>query len=370
MAEPARMQLVPVDWAALPGWHNDDLTAAFAAFLISARGKLSSPALDAETAALASVSRAALAIPDGAHDRQAARNFFATHFTARRVVHDGPAGLLTGYYEPLLHGSRMPTDRFTIPVLRRPPDLVNIVAESARGATREPYTHLRRTEAGLVPYATREAIECGALAGQGLELLYVEDPVEAFFMHIQGSGRIAFENGETLRISYDGKNGHPYTSIGRVLIDEGVVGAEEMSLEKLSQWLREDPERGRRLMWRNQSYIFFRELTGAEAEGAMGVDGITLSPGRSLAVDTAYHPIGVPIYVVSPNLRHAGNGGGFQRLMIAQDVGSAIKGPERGDIFFGCGDDAGRLAGITKEPGTFFVLLPKDFGMARGTSAP
>ncbi len=168
-----------------------------------------------------------------------------------------------------------------------------------------------------------------------------------------------------MRITYDGKNGYPYTSVGRVVIDDGHFQPEKMSLKALSVWLKADRRRGESVMWQNKSYVFFRELKGAEAEGAMGVLSISLQPGRSLAVDTAFHNIGTPIYVVSPALTHgskqeANKPPGFARLMVAHDVGSAIKGPERGDIFFGSGDKAGRTAGITKHPGQFFALLPVD----------
>jgi membrane-bound lytic murein transglycosylase A len=189
--------------------------------------------------------------------------------------------------------------------------------------------------------------------------MYLADPVDVFFMQVQGSGRIRLPDGQMVRVHYDGKNGYPYTSIGRHLIDTGVLTADQMSLDALAKWLRADPERGRKVMWNNASYVFFRELTGAEAGGPLGVIEIPLTDGRSLAVDAGVHAIGTPIFVTSPTLSHATKGGAFERLMIAQDVGSAIKGPERGDIYFGSGDEAGRLAGVTKHQGNFYVLLPR-----------
>ena len=238
---------------------------------------------------------------------------------------------------------------------------MNVVAESERGAKSAGFTHLRQTSKGLVPHMTRAEIEQGGLKGQNLELLYFRDPVDVFFMQIQGSGRIELPDGEKVRITYDGKNGYPYTSVGRMLIDDGHFEPEKMSLKALSGWLKTDRKRAEAVMWQNKSYVFFRELQGAEADGAMGVLGIALQPGRSLAVDTAFHSIGMPIYVTSPALTHATTmrkPQGFARLMVAHDVGSAIKGPERGDIFFGSGDKAGRAAGVTKHPGQFFALLP------------
>ena len=174
-----------------------------------------------------------------------------------------------------------------------------------------------------------------------------------------------------MRIAYDGKNGYPYTSIGRVLIDNGQIEPEAMSLQALKRWLSANRERAKDVMWKNQSYVFFRELSGEEADAPMGAIGVPLQPGRSLAVDTAFHALGTPIYVDAPDITHATKSGAFRRLMIAQDVGSAIKGPERGDIYFGSGDEAGRLAGITKQRGHFFVLLPEMAALERATaSAP
>jgi membrane-bound lytic murein transglycosylase A len=162
-----------------------------------------------------------------------------------------------------------------------------------------------------------------------------------------------------VRVTYNGKNGHPYTSIGRYLIDAGLFPADQMSLDALKVWLKADADRGRDVMRQNKSYVFFRELEGEEADSPLGTQDIPLSDGRSLAVDTLFHAIGTPVFVSAPTLTHATPSGGFARLMIAQDVGSAIRGPERGDIYFGSGDEAGRLAGITKHPGSYFVLLPR-----------
>ncbi|MEQ1713598.1 MAG: MltA domain-containing protein, partial [Hyphomicrobium sp.] len=209
------------------------------------------------------------------------------------------------------------------------------------------------------PYPTRQEIDEGALAGKGLELLYLADPVDVFFMQVQGSGRIELPDGSMVRVTYDGKNGHPYTSVGRHLIDTGAFAAEQVSLQSLEKWLKSEPARGRTAMWHNKSYVFFRELSGSQAAGPLGAMSIPLTEGRSLAVDTGFHQLGLPVWVSSPKLTHATRAGGFHRLMIAQDVGSAIRGAERGDIYFGSGEAAGRLAGVTKHPANFVVLLPK-----------
>jgi membrane-bound lytic murein transglycosylase A len=365
-----------VAFADLPGWDTDDHLAAFKAFRASCpRLKAAAEAGDRAGAiaiptALLAACDAAAALPEPV-TRAAARTFFERVFIPHRIVHAAKEGLLTGYYEPVLEGSRTRTDRFATPIYRRPPDLVNLVHEAERGAKADQLTHARKTATGIEPYPTRAAIEGGVLAGQGLELLYLADPVDTFFMHIQGSGRIRLTDGATVRVHYDGKNGHPYTSIGRYLIDSGQLAADRVSMAALGRWLRTDPERGRHVMHQNASFVFFRELQGEEAQGPLGVLAIPLVAGRSLAVDAGTHAIGTPIYVSAPTLTHASRtktDGGFNRLMIAHDVGSAIRGPERGDIYFGSGEKAGRLAGITKHPGHFFVLLPRSVKMHEAAS--
>lgn len=366
MTNPA-VSLTPCTFADLPGWNGDDHLSAWKAFLTSCpkliqradEGKASKPM----SLALAKTCQFALAhaaTPAGRKMTKAsARAFFETNFRPRRVEQAISAGLLTGYYEPLLQASRTMQGEFTTPIYRRPPDLVNMVAESERGAKSEQFTHMRQTTGGLTPHLTRAEIEQGGLSGHGLELLYFRDSVDVYFLQVQGSGRIELSDGQKIRISYDGKNGYPYTSIGRELIANGVFTADTMSLKALAKWLKSDRARAAPVMWKNQSYVFFRELTGGESDGPQGALGTSLHTGRSLAVDTAYHALGTPIYVSSPSLKHATRSDtGFNRLMIAQDVGSAIKGPERGDIFFGSGDKAGRIAGVTKHPGHFFILEP------------
>lgn len=361
------MNVVP--FAELPGWEADDHLSAWKAFVVSCPAVLSlagskkSPR--APSAELVRVCRDALALANGGGKMSAvkAKAFFETNFAAQRVEQAIAPGLLTGYYEPLIKASRTRTGEFTTPVYKRPADLVNVVAESERGAKSAQFTHLRQTADGLKPYLTRAEIEQGGLQGQGLELLYFRDPVDVYFLQVQGSGRIELPDGEKIRITYDGKNGYPYTSIGRELIQAGTFTPDNMSLKALANWLKADRVRAAPVMWKNQSYVFFRELGADEGEAALGALGTGLTPGRSLAVDTAYHALGTPVYVAAPEITHASaKKEGFNRLMIAQDVGSAIKGPERGDIFFGSGDKAGRIAGVTKHPGRFYVLAPRATG--------
>jgi membrane-bound lytic murein transglycosylase A len=178
-------------------------------------------------------------------------------------------------------------------------------------------------------------------------------------MQVQGSGRVRLRDGTTVRLSYAGRNGHPYRSIGRLLVERGEIALEDMSMAAVKAWLRADQARGRQLMQENRSYVFFRELTEDEGrDGPLGAQGVPLTPGRSLAVDAALVPLGCPIFMVAPNLADAG-WAPFLRLMIAQDVGSAIRGPARGDIFWGTGEEAGAIAGTTRHEASFFVLLPK-----------
>ncbi|MEQ1612626.1 MAG: MltA domain-containing protein [Hyphomicrobiaceae bacterium] len=368
-------KFVPIGFAELPGWLQDDHAAAMSAFLqscpiiIAATKAGNKGGATPTSPAMLMVCSEAMRLGAQGVTAPLARAFFEGYFTPHRVEHGGSPGLLTGYYEPVIDGSRTPTAAFPTPVHRRPADLVNLVDESMRGAKSANLTHGRKTEGGVAPYATRAEIEHGALKGRGLEMLYLASPVDKFFMQVQGSGRIKLRDGTMVRVSYDGKNGHPYTSIGKHLIDSGKFAADKMSLQALGDWLKADLGRGRQVMELNKSYVFFRELKGEEAKGALGVLHIPLTPGRSLAVDAGFHAIGLPIYVSAPTLKHATWIGGFSRLMVAQDVGSAIKGAERGDIYFGTGDAAGKLAGNTKHPGNLIVLLPRD-GASAVAKAP
>jgi membrane-bound lytic murein transglycosylase A len=290
----------------------------------------------------------------------AARAFFETRYTPHRIEGCREPGLVTGYYEPEVEGARERGGRFQVPVYGRPDDLVPLTPDTMRARFNDRLTSMRQTAEGLVPYYTRGQIDDGALAGRGLELLYLDDPVELYFMQVQGSGRVRFVDGSTLRLGYSGKNGHPYTSIGRLLIERGLLPSGAASMQGVKAWLRADPARGGALMAENESYVFFRTLGVDEGcHGPLGADGAALTPERSLAVDASYHRLGTPIFVTAPDLVTP-EGAPFRRLMIAQDVGSAIRGPERGDIFFGSGEAAGAIAGTTKAAARFTLLLPKD----------
>lgn len=346
----------PVAFADIPGWAEDAHEEALSAFRESAGAVLAHGPAD-----LRSACEAALSMGDIA-SRDDARRFFERFFIPHACPATDPLGLLTGYYEPELPGSEHPVEGFRVPLLRRPPDLVNLVAEAERGAKDGVPTHARLSPDGtLEPYLTRRQIDEGGLDGMGLELLWIDDPVDVFFLHVQGSGLIRLPDGRGLRIIYDGKNGYPYTSVGRHLIEAGVFTAETMNLAALTGWLKADSARAREVLWRNESYVFFRVLGEEHDVRPLGTNGIPLRPLRSLAADTSYHPLGTPIFVACPGATHlpgAAPERGFNTLMVAHDVGSAIKGPQRGDVFCGSGPAAGEFAGMTKHPVRVFSLRP------------
>jgi membrane-bound lytic murein transglycosylase A len=336
----------PTRFADLQGWAEDDHAAAFRALLRSCAADPKSPH-----------SADALALGPGA-SAHAARAFFEDRFLPHPIADSARPGFVTGYYEPEIEGSYARGGPFQVPVYRRPPDLITLAPETERARFNDCITGLRETAEGQVPYFTRAEIWDGALSGRALELLYLKDMVELFYMQVQGSGRVHLKEGGAVRLGYAGKNGQLYTSIGRVLIERGAIAPDAMSMAAVKEWLRADEARARALMEENRSYVFFRELDADEGrDGPRGAQGAALTPGRSLAVDTAYHRLGLPVFVTAADL--VTDGQPFRRLMVAQDVGSAIRGPERGDIFWGTGEAAGTIAGSTRHAARFAVLLPK-----------
>lgn len=362
----SEIQFDPMTFADLAGWHDDDHAAAFQAFLASGArlqahardgtGYLNTPT---STELMTEVARAQ-EMSHGNVTNDDARTFFETRFVPYRCVYPDAGGLLTGYYEPVLRAARAPSAEFAVPLLRRPNQLVNLVSDADRGQFGDQLTHGFQTDTGVIPCPTRQDIEQNALDTDDLAFAWLTCPVEAFFLHVEGSGQLQFDDGTMMRVTYDGKNGHPYTSVGRYLIDQGVFQERDMTFQALKAWLQANLDRARDVLWQNKSYIFFRALKDDEPNSALGVMQIPLMPLRSLAVDTAFHEIGTPVFVSAPDLQHADpDRPGFVRLMIAHDVGSAIRGPERGDIFFGSGAEAGDKAGQTVHRGSFTVLKPK-----------
>jgi membrane-bound lytic murein transglycosylase A len=347
---PDHLTLSPASFASLPQWRDDNTAAALAAFARSCVQLAKEPS----TAPLGVAGNAAewqsacAAVPQNADDA-AARRYFETWFEPWLAGNNGATeGLFTGYYEPELAGARHPGPGFTTPLLQRPPDLVMVDLGLFRPALRGQRIAGRVVDGRLQPYQDRAQIERGALDRYRLPLFWVADPVDAFFLEIQGSGLIELRDGGAVRIGYDGQNGWPYVPIGRLLVERGALTKENVSLQTIRAWIEAHPAEGRALMDANPSYVFFREIKG---DGPLGSEGVVLTPGRSLAVDRRFVPLGVPVFLDA--------GDGIQRLMVAQDTGGAISGPVRGDVFWGTGAGAEARAGPMKARGRYFLLLPK-----------
>ncbi|HXF87576.1 MAG TPA: MltA domain-containing protein [Xanthobacteraceae bacterium] len=332
-------QLKPVSWSEIGGWEEDDHAAAFQTFLKSCKVIVEgAPARLANRplySALQAVCRRA--IKEGARDRDAAKIFFERNFHPVRIMPRGQSeGFLTGYYEPIIEGSLKPDGKFTVPLYRAPPDL-------------------RR------PYYDRAAIEDGVLAGRNLEICWLKDPTDLFFAQIQGSARVKLDNGKILRLNYSAQNGWPYTPIGKFLIDREIVPREEMSMQRIREWIEANPKEGRELRRRNRSFVFFRTTGFDEHEEPVGAQGVPLTPGRSIAVDRFLHVYGTPFFIEA-ELPLDGDRceNPLRRLWIAQDTGGAIRGPARADLYFGAGDGHAAVAGRIRHPGRFTVLVPRD----------
>jgi len=346
-AEPARPAVAfAAPLSARPGFAGADLASALAAF------RRSCPALLKRTDA------SGLTQP-GEWDTTCAaaatatdpRTFFASAF--RMVTLGDGRGLDTGYFEPELAGSRTPAPGFAVPLYRRPPDLIGLdLGAFDAGLTGK---HVRGRIAGkaFVPYYDRAAIDDGALAGRGLELAWAVEPYDVFFLEIQGSGRLRLPDGEVLRVGYDGQNGHAYTAIGKLLRDRGALGPGKATMAGIIGWMRAHPADGRELMRANRSFVFFRVLTTSIDLGPNGALGVPLTPRASVAADPAFTPLGGPVW-----LDTTVGGVPFQQLVIAQDTGGAIKGPNRLDIFWGAGAAAGATAGALASTGSVTLLLP------------
>ncbi len=367
-AEPLKFpdtQYEPVDWADLKGWASDDHAAAFAAFLASCRalGSKQQPKGDVTAVAGAlkdACRRAMAAIP---LDDDGARRFFEGNFRPIRINKLGDtAGFVTGYYEPIIDGSRVPTAEFTAPLYRRPPNLV-VSGQRKLGdvfPSKGVKVGRRFGRRFIVPYYTRGEIEDGALDGWHLEICYLRSQVDVLFAQIQGSARIRLEDGTILRVNYDSYNGWPYTSIGRALVDRGLMSKDQVSMQHIREWMETNPDEAKEVRRENKSYVFFRITDLATEDEAVGGEGVPLVAGRSIAIDRALHDYGTPFFIEA-NLPIANQKAGtkFDRLVIAQDTGSAIVGPARADIYFGAGNEAARIAGRIKNSGEFFMLLPR-----------
>src|SRR6266404_2905289 len=362
----ADSQLEPLKWADVAGWAADDHLAAFAAYQASCqtfRG-IKQPHDDRPVFnALWEVCRRAARVRPT--DKGAARHFFEDNFRPVEIARLGETqGFLTGYYEPIVEGSRFPNPEFHVPLYRRPPDLVAAGYKPGAEFPNKGALIGRRNEKDeIVPYHDRGAIEAGALDGQKLEICWLRDPFEALAIQIQGSARVILEDGTPLRLNYDSHNGYPYTAVGRVLIERNLVPREEMSMQRIRDWMAANPDEAPKVRATNRSYVFFR-VSGLSNEGEpVGAQGVPLIPGRSIAVDKI-HVYGTPFFIeASLPIESAKPTTPFRRLMIAQDTGSAIVGPARADLYWGAGDDAARIAGRIRHPGRFVMLLPRELDM-------
>ena len=336
--------LVSMGWSQIPHWLNDDLVETLPALIQSCSALKKYAAWETVCNNIPELSNLAV------------KDFYEDLFVPFKIINDdgSEVGLITGYYEPLLKGSRTQSERYPHPIYSAPDDLVSV--DTDQHPTFKDYRGIARESAGrYIPYYTRKEIEEGLVNLSGKELFWVEDKVELFFLQIQGSGRIELEDGEIVRVGFAKSNGHPYRSIGRILVDRGDLPLSKASMQGIKNWGRENPTRLDDLLRQNPSYVFFRTLSGA-LDGPIGSLGVPLTPERSIAVDNRYVPAGFPVFIetTQPNSQQL-----LARLMYAQDKGGAIKGAIRADYFWGFGDEAGRLAGRMKQRVTMWVLIPK-----------
>ncbi len=355
-AAPAKLSLASASFANLPGWGADDLRAAAPAFLKSCERILKGQP-DKQFGALAEAGT--YAKWQGActafkavnpNDAAALKAYFEQHFTPHAVLADGKAeGLFTGYYEASLRGSLTRSATYNIPLYTRPDDLVMVDLGQFRDELKGQRIAGRVTDGNLKPYETRSQIVGGRWPHNDKVLVWVDNAVDAFFVQIQGSGIVQLAEGGTLRIGYAGQNGHVYTAIGKKLIERGALTKENVSMQAIRDWLAANPNEADAIMNTNESYVFFKNLEG---QGPLGGENVPLTPERSLAIDRSLLAYGMPMWLSTDNPA-------MRRLMIAQDTGGAIRGPVRGDVFWGYGQRAEQMAGPMKSPGKYWVLLPR-----------
>jgi membrane-bound lytic murein transglycosylase A len=368
-----QLTLARAEFARLPGWSDDDQAAALPALLKSCQRLGKQPAdkpvgpdgLAGTVRDWQPLCAAAERLPAG--DAAAARRFFEDAFVPFAVGNgDERDGLFTGYYEPELDGAKTPDARHRVPLYKRPDDLVTVDLGDFRADLQGESIAGRVIDGKLKPYYTYEEIDKGALAGRGLELAWVADSVDAFFLHIQGSGLIRFADGSIMRVGYAAKNGRPFLAIGKALVEDGEIPQGQASMQTIRDWLKAHPDRAPSVMYLNRSYIFYRPIDG---DGPIGAQGVALTPGRSLAVDSKLLPLGVPLWLDTTwpaDTPEAGQP--LRRLMVAQDTGGAIRGAVRGDIFFGTGEPALDYAGRMRQTGRYYLLLPRAVAERRAST--
>lgn len=358
-SEKGALVLKPAQFSDLPGWAQDDQAGALSAFARSCERILKNPpdrafGPDGVGGTFGDWQPACRALPES--DPALARAYFERWFSPWKATMDGrdDEGLFTGYYEPALNGSRVKGGAYTHPLYKKPDDLVMVDLGTFRDELKGQRIAGRVVGGHLKPYEDRAAIEAGRWPHNDSVLIWVDDPVDSFFLHIQGSGRVNLADGSVMRVGYDGQNGHIYYAIGRELIKRGLMDKDDVSLQSIRDWLEANPGEAADLMNMNRSYVFFREL---DEDGPLGGEGVALTPERSLAVDRSLIPYGVPTWAaIDPPTSGEDP---LRRLMVAQDTGGAIQGAVRGDVFWGSGERAAWLAGQMKSKGRYWLLLPR-----------
>jgi membrane-bound lytic murein transglycosylase A len=368
-AAEVRFTLKPASYEQLDGWSSASLPTAFAAFKISCssitrRSPVDAMGGNAAYGIVADWKEACdAALNSNEISETTARAFFVRWFSPVQVLNgEDEVGLFTGYYEPELQGSRQRTPEYNVPLYRRPSDLVEVELGQFRPALQGERVAGRVVNGRLVPYAPRKEIVTAGLGPASSPLVHVNDRAAAFFLQIQGSGRIKLTSGDTIRAAYDGQNGHPYTAIGRILVDRGEVPKSELSMQRIRSWMDDNPDQAEALMNENASYVFFKEQpVGDPSKGADGAQGVPLTASGSLAVDLKFHALGTPMWVEArmPGADAEAPDVMLRRLFVAQDTGGAIRGPVRGDVYWGVGQEAESIAGRMAHKGKMFILLPK-----------
>ena len=359
-------QYIPLAWSDIPGWNEDDHLAAFQTFRASCR-----PIAAQDAAAMPPDSRAlGASLRDPCReartteiaDAAKARAFFEQNFTPLRISRLGEGdGFVTGYYEPVIEGSREANEVFDVPIYRRPSNLfVKGFNQASPDLPNKGPVYRKIGRRKLVPYYDRAQIEDGAIEQRGLEIVWLKSQTDLLFAQIQGSARVQLDDGSTVRINYDSYNGYPYTAVGRILIERGIIPRDQMSMQKIREWMEANPDAADEVRRQNRSYIFFREVPLSDKDEAVGAQGVPLTPGRSIAVDKSLHVYGTPFFIEGElPIDSAAAKTPFHRLMIAQDTGSAIVGPARADLYFGAGADAGKVSGRLRHNMRFVMLVPK-----------
>jgi membrane-bound lytic murein transglycosylase A len=342
--------LKPANWSDIDGFTEDDLSAAWGAWMQSCSTLINKPQWQATCAAAKTLKKP---------NKQAVQAYFTQNFNVYSATNqDGSdSGMMTGYYEPMLKGSRTRSSQYPYPLYKQPADLITVDLADVYPELKGKRVRGKLVGNKLVPYATRADIEAAPSPLAGSELVWINDIIDGFFLQIQGSGLVKLDNGENVHIGYADQNGQTYNSIGRVLVERGELTLDQASMQGIKNWARNNPTKLRELLNANPSYVFFRELPAGLA-GPLGALGVPITAERSVAIDPKYVPLGAPIFIstMQPNTQTP-----LKRLMVAQDTGGAIKGGVRADFFWGAGDAAGKQAGAMKQQGKIWVLLPKGF---------